>query len=88
MVIILENLTLLEVPFASETSLTALCEIPKPAPVCNILAVDIKIPIIPIPSGPNKIATTLFLTKPIITLNDGLKDTYQWFLKNKNKLRG
>ena len=26
--------------------------------------------------------------KPKITLRDGLKDTYEWFLKNKNKLRG
>jgi len=29
-----------------------------------------------------------FNWKPKITLQDGLKDTYEWFLKNKNKLRG
>lgn len=26
--------------------------------------------------------------EPLITLNDGLKDTYDWFLRNKDKLRG
>jgi len=26
--------------------------------------------------------------KPVITLKDGLKETYEWFLENNKKLRG